>query len=58
VHGPWRDARAAIVTDSASIARGLAQLRAKYGWQMRLADIGSRLAGRYDKRAYLRVTPT
>jgi uncharacterized protein len=57
VHGPWHDASAEVVTDAASIASVLSRLHAKYGWQMWLADLGSRLAGRYDKRAYLRVTP-
>jgi PPOX class probable F420-dependent enzyme len=57
VHGPWHDARAEVVTDPAAVARGLASLHAKYGWQMFLADFFSRLTGRYAKRAYLRVTP-
>lgn len=57
VHGPWLDATAEIVTDPAAVARALARLHAKYGWQMALADFFSRLSGRYSKRAYLRVTP-
>jgi hypothetical protein len=57
VHGPWHDANAAVVGDSAAQARALAALHAKYGWQMFLADFFSRLTGRYGKRAYLRVTP-
>ena len=58
VTGPWHEARAEIVTDSAAIERGLVALRAKYGWMMRVTDFFSRLNGRYQKRAYLRVTPT
>ena len=57
VHGPWHEATAEIVTDPAAIARGLARLREKYGWQMWLTDFASRLAGRYEQRAYLKVTP-
>jgi PPOX class probable F420-dependent enzyme len=57
VHGPWHEARAEVVTDSAAIARALAALRAKYGVLMLLADFFSRLTGRYQRRAYLRITP-
>lgn len=55
VHGPWYDASAEIVTDPAVVARCLGALHAKYGWQMWLADLGSRLTRRYGKRAYLRI---
>ena len=58
VHGAWHEARAEIVSDSAAIARALAALRAKYGTLMLLADFFSRLTGRYQRRAYLRITPT
>jgi hypothetical protein len=57
VHGEWRDARAYLVSDPAQRARADAALQAKYGWQMWLADAGSRLTGRYAKRAYLRIEP-
>jgi len=55
VHGPWHDAQAIIVADPARIARANAQLLAKYGWQMRLGDLFSRISGRYTKRAYLEI---
>jgi uncharacterized protein len=58
VHGPWLEARAGIVSDSAAIARGLELLRAKYGLLMQLTDFFSRLSGRYNKRAYLWIAPT
>jgi uncharacterized protein len=58
VHGPWHEARADVLTDSASIGRALAALHAKYGALMWLADFFSRLTGRYQRRAYLRITPT
>jgi len=57
VRGEWRDARAYLVTDPAQRARADELLHAKYGWQMWLADTGSRLTGRYAKRAYLRIEP-
>ena len=55
VHGPWHDAQVFIVEDPARIARANASLLAKYGWQMRLLDLFSRLFGRYAGRAYLEI---
>ena len=55
VHGPWHDAQAVRVDEPARIARANASLLAKYGWQMRLLDLFSRLSGRYSKRAYLEI---
>src|SRR5919201_2595701 len=46
VTGAWQDARARILTDGALIGRAHAALRAKYGWQVRLLDLVSRLTGR------------
>ena len=56
--GDWQDANAYIVVDSEEVARALGALRRKYGWRMALADLGSRLTGKFDKRAYLRVELT
>lgn len=56
--GDWQDANAYIVVDPEEIARALGALRRKYGWRMALADLGSRLTGKFDKRAYLRVELT
>ena len=55
VLGSFYPASARLVTDRAEIARALHALRRKYGVQMWLADVGSRLTGRYSKRAYIRV---
>lgn len=55
VHGAWQAATARIVTDRASIERAHAALRAKYGWRMRLADLGSRLVGRIERRAWIAI---
>ncbi len=53
--GEWANARARIVDDVATIDRAYAALRAKYGWQMRLTDLLSRLSGRYGHRAILEI---
>jgi uncharacterized protein len=53
VHGAFRDTNARIVTDPALIERIYAALRAKYGWQMSLLNVGARLAGRIRKRAFI-----
>ena len=55
VHGPWHEAQARIVSAPDAIARANALLLAKYGWQMRVLDLFSRLSGRYGKRAYIEI---
>jgi uncharacterized protein len=55
VSSGWAEAQAWIVEDQAGIERALAALHRKYGWQMWVADVGSRLTGRYRQRAYLRA---
>ena len=56
VRGAWRDATARIMTEIAAIERARAALRAKYGWQMRLLDLFSWLAGRIQNRAWIEIT--
>lgn len=56
VHGPWLDGEGRVVEDPATIERILAALRRKYGWKMGAANLGARIAGRFDRRAYLEVT--
>ena len=58
VLGEWYPATARLATEPAEIDKALAALRRKYGWQMWLADVGSRLTGKFDKRAYIRVELT
>ena len=53
--GEWCDATASIVTDESTIQNALKALRKKYGWQMWMADVGSKLTGKFDKRAYLQI---
>ena len=56
VLGPWRQATARILTERDPIEQARAALRAKYGWQMRLGDLLSRLTGRIRRRAWIEVT--
>lgn len=55
VRGGWLDATARIVTERPSIERARAALRAKYGWQLWLTDLFSRLAGRLQHRAWIEI---
>ena len=56
IKGDWHDATARVVTEIGSIDRARAALRAKYGWQMRLTDLLSTLAGRIRNRAWIEIT--
>lgn len=58
VTGEWVQAEAVIIEAEEDIQRALAALRGKYGWQMRIADMGAKLTGRFDARAYIRVSLT
>jgi PPOX class probable F420-dependent enzyme len=55
VRGEWREASARIVTEPPTIERAHAALRSKYGGQMRLADLLSRLTGRINRRAWIEI---
>jgi PPOX class probable F420-dependent enzyme len=55
VRGEWREATARIVTEPRAIERAHAALQAKYGWQMRLTNVLSRLTGRINHRAWLEI---
>jgi PPOX class probable F420-dependent enzyme len=55
VRGEWWDVAARIVTEPGVIERAHAALRAKYGWQMRLGDLFSRLTGRIRRRAWIEI---
>src|SRR5712691_8082448 len=56
LQGVWRDATARLVSEPAAIERAHAALRAKYGWQMWLTDLFSRLAGRIRRRAWIEIS--
>jgi hypothetical protein len=53
--GERHPATAVLIDDPEEIERALTLLRRKYGWQMWLFDLGSRLTGRIHKRAYIRA---
>jgi PPOX class probable F420-dependent enzyme len=57
VTGDWVDCEAELISDADGVEQALATLHQKYGWQMALTDFMSRLSGKYDKRAYIRVRP-
>src|SRR5262249_60814594 len=57
VHGPWREGTARIAQDPREIADAHAMLRAKYGWQVTLLDLFSRLSGRIKRRGGLAGAP-
>src|SRR6266849_11042734 len=56
VQGAWRDATARLVTEAQAIERAHAALRTKYGWQVLLADLFSRLTGRLRRRAWIEIS--
>ena len=53
--GEAMDARAFILESKADQATALNALRRKYGWQMSIGDLFSKITGKMDKRAYIRV---
>ena len=55
VRGEWREATARILTDPREIERAHAALQGKYGWQMRLTNLLSRITGRINHRAWLEI---
>jgi PPOX class probable F420-dependent enzyme len=55
VPGVWWDVAARIVTEPGLIERAHTALRAKYGWQVRLGDLFSRLTGRMERRAWIEI---
>jgi len=50
ITGEWFEASARLVDEATEIQQAYRALRRKYGWQMRLTDLASRLTGRYQKR--------
>jgi PPOX class probable F420-dependent enzyme len=55
LRGDWVEARAQLRDDPAGRERGLAAVVRKYGWQMQLALLASRLSGRYRDRAIVEI---
>jgi len=57
VSGAWRDVTARIAADAPEPAIRAAFQR-KYGWQVRLFELMSRVTGRIHRRAWIEVTLT
>ena len=53
--GEWYEAHGEVLASEEEIAVALRALRAKYRVQMWMADFFSKLTGKYNKRAYIRV---
>jgi PPOX class probable F420-dependent enzyme len=58
VHGEWIEGRARLAEAETTRERGLRAVLRKYGWQMRIAILVSRLSGRYSERAVLEIELT
>ena len=55
IESGWIEARARVLDDPDTIAEGYRALREKYGWQMRLALLASRVSGRYRDRGVIEL---
>ena len=55
VHGDWIEGHARVSEDSKTIESAYEALQKKYGWQMTLVNLSSRLFGRIDGRAILEL---
>ena len=56
LRGEFAEGRARRVDDPAVIDRALAALTQKYGWQMSVLNVFSRLFGRIERRAYIEIS--
>lgn len=57
VHGAWIEGSGRRVDDPDTVSLAYDALLAKYGWQMRVTNLVSRLAGRIDGRAVIEIEP-
>lgn len=55
LRGDWVEGQARMLDDPAELDRALDAVVRKYGWQMRLALLASRLSGRYRDRAAIEI---
>lgn len=53
--GPWHEGTGRLIDDEAAKEAGLKALRAKYGWQMMLADWGARLGRTKNNWAFIGI---
>ena len=57
LRGDWIEARGRVIADANTERDAYAALHAKYGWQMKMVDFWSRLAGRIGSRAIVEIEP-
>jgi len=55
IRSDWLESKARIVAEAGIIERAYVALREKYGWQMKILDVFSKLIGHYDKRAIIEL---
>jgi PPOX class probable F420-dependent enzyme len=55
ITGESKDASGQLVHDDTEVANAYTLLRAKYGWQIKVLDFFSRVAGNINKRQMIRV---
>ncbi len=53
--GAWLDAESELLASDADNKIALDALHRKYGWQMKLTDLMSKISGKFDQRSYIRV---
>ena len=57
LHSDWLVGNAKLVTDAVLIERVYKAFTNKYGWQMRLTNLLSKLSGRYHQRSMIEIEP-
>ena len=55
IHGDWIEGRGRVIEDAGLIEAAYRALQQKYGWQMTLVNLSSRIFGRIDGRAILEL---
>lgn len=57
LHTAWFDAKGSLVPAGSERDAAYAALRKKYGLQMALLDLGSKIGGRFGRREMIRLDP-
>ena len=57
VTGAWSDTQAVVLEGEDDCKIALKALHDKYGWQMLMSDILSKITGKMGRRAYIRIDP-
>jgi PPOX class probable F420-dependent enzyme len=58
ITGDWHQGKASILSDKDQIKHASYCLKQKYGWQMHSLNFLSRLSGKINKRAWIRISIT